>query len=157
MNRQANLLAARIDAELKELVLITDRIKLAWEKAQTQNDDCYLDSVALNLHGFYSCLERILEKLASSIDGTVPSGANWHQELLEQMSLEVPNVRPAVISSELKELLEDYLGFRHVVRNVYTFHLKPEKLAPLVGNIGQTMDLVTIEMEAFSKFLAHTE
>lgn len=49
-------------------------------------DDYYLDSVALNLHGFYSGLERVFEKVASTIDGSVPSAANWHRELLNQMA-----------------------------------------------------------------------
>jgi hypothetical protein len=94
--------------------------------------------VALNLHGLYSGLERIFEKIASTIDGSVPSGVNWHQELLNQMAVEVPRIRPAVISVDLKkDDLEEYRGFRHVVRNVYTYRLDPEKLRPLVKNIDK--------------------
>lgn len=107
---------------------MVERTLQAWDKAVKQDDDFYLDSVALNLHAFYSGLERIFEKLASTIDGVVPSTANGHQELLTQMQTEIPSVRPAVISSPLKEALEEYRGFRHVVRNAYTYRLKPEKL-----------------------------
>jgi len=87
---------------------------------------------ALNLHGFYSGLEGIFERVASSIDGNVPAGANWHQELLDQMSREIQGVRPAVISPELKDKLEGYRGFRHVVRHVYSYHLNPAKIKSLV-------------------------
>ena len=48
----------------------------ACDKATKQDDDFYLDGVVLNLHAFYFGLERIFEKLATSIDGTVPSAAN---------------------------------------------------------------------------------
>jgi hypothetical protein len=123
MTRAGAMLSARIVAELKELSALVERIEQGWERSKLKNDDYYLDGVALNLHGFYSGLEHIFEKIASTIEGTVPSAANWHQELLNQMSIEIPGVRPAVISSELKDLLEDYRGFRHVVRNVYTYHL----------------------------------
>jgi len=69
-------------------------------------------------------LEKVFEKIAATIDGSVPTAANWHQELLSQMCMDIPGVRPAVISDELRDLLEDYRGFLHVVRNVYTFHLE---------------------------------
>lgn len=153
MNPQAAILTARIDTELSELKLVVDRTLQAWDKAAKQDDDFYLDSVALNLHAFYSGLERIFEKLASTIDRTVPSAANWHQELLTQMQTEIPSVRPAVISSLLKETLEEYRGFRHVVRNVYAYHLKPEKLKILVDNLESTFRLASEELTVFSDFL----
>jgi hypothetical protein len=153
MNPQAVILSARIDTELFELKLVVERTLQAWDKAAKQDDDFYLDSVALNLHAFYSGLERIFEKLASTIDRSVPTAANWHQELLTQMQTEIPSVRPAVISSQLKESLEEYRGFRHVVRNVYTYHLKPEKLKILVGNLEETFRLASEELTAFRDFM----
>lgn len=157
MNPQAAILSARIDTELSELKHVVDRTMQAWEKAAKLEDDFYLDSVALNLHAFYSGLERVFEKLASTIDRSVPSAANWHQELLTQMQTEIPSVRPAVISSQLKESLEEYRGFRHVVRNVYTYHLKPEKLKILVGNLEGTFGMASKELAAFGEFLNRLE
>ncbi len=153
MNPQAAILSARIESELSELKHVVERTLQAWDKAAKQDDDFYLDSVALNLHAFYSGLERIFEKLASTIDGTVPSAANWHQELLAQMQTEIPSVRPAVISEPLKETLEEYRGFRHVVRNVYTYHLKPEKLKLLVDDLESTFRMASEELTAFGAFL----
>lgn len=153
MNPQAVVLSARIDTELAELKLVAERVREAWDKAARQDDDFYLDSVALNLHAFYSGLERIFEKLAATIDGAVPITANWHQELLTQMQTEIPSVRPAVISAHLKEALEEYRGFRHVVRNVYAYHLKPEKLKLLVDNLENTFRMVSEELTAFAVFL----
>jgi hypothetical protein len=153
VNPQAAILSARIDTELAELKLVADRALKAWDKAVEQDDDFYLDSVALNLHAFYSGLERIFEKLAATIDGAVPSTANWHQELLIQMQTEIPSVRPAVISASLKEALEEYRGFRHVVRNVYAYHLKPEKLKLLVDNLENTFRMASEELTAFAAFL----
>jgi hypothetical protein len=157
VTRKGALLAARIDSELSELRQVVDRTLQAWDKAAQQNDDFYLDSVALNLHAFYSGLERVFEKLAASIDGAVPTAANWHQELLIQMQTEIPAVRPAIISSHLKEMLEEYRGFRHVVRNVYTFHFKPEKLKILTENLDNTFKLASKELSTFANFLKQVE
>ena len=153
MNSQAAILSARINTELAALKLVVERTLQAWGKASQQNDDFYLDSVALNLHSFYSGLERIFAKLASTIDGAVPNAANWHQELLTQMQAEIPSIRPAVISCQLKETLEEYRGFRHVVRNVYTYHLKPEKLRLLVNNLEDTFSLASKELNEFLQYL----
>jgi hypothetical protein len=65
----------------------------------------YLDSVALNLHGFYAGLERLFEMIVGVVDGQMPRGENWHQILLEQVATETPSVRPAVISDEKRRVL----------------------------------------------------
>lgn len=157
MSKPGTVLAARIRTDLRELALLINRAERGWEKAKSQNDDYYLDGVALNLHGFYSGLEKIFEKIAATVDGSVPTAANWHQELLGQMSIELPEVRPAVISEELRELLEDYRGFRHVVRNVYTYHLSPEKMERLITRVGFVLEKLTHELTSFATFLQEVD
>jgi len=80
-------------------------------------------------------------------------GANWHQTLLRQMAVEIPRVRPAVISSGSYELLDEYRGFRHVVRNVYTFHFDPARIKRLVEQAPVVFNRVRPELVAFADFL----
>jgi uncharacterized protein YutE (UPF0331/DUF86 family) len=40
--------------------------------------------------------------------------------------------RLALISSETMKILEEYLAFRHVVRNIYGFELDPQRLYRLI-------------------------
>lgn len=157
MNKAGALLAARIISELKELSVLAKRAEQGLKKAKEKNDDYYLDSVALNLHSIYSGLERIFERIATAIDSSLPSGTNWHRELLNQMAIEVPGIRPAVISSDLKEKLEEYRGFRHVVRNVYTYRLKPEKIEGLVSMLNTVMAKVETDITGFANFLQSIE
>jgi hypothetical protein len=151
------VLSGRIRDELSELARVADRAEQGWERAKTQHDDYYLDGVALNLHSFYSGLEHIFEKIASLVDESVPAGSNWHQELIRQMSIEVSGVRPAVISAELRIALEEYRGFRHIVRNVYTYQLNPEKLERLISMLRETLLRTERELLAFAKFLESAE
>ena len=153
MTGRGAVLAGRILAELQELSVLAQRAEQGWVKARESQDDFFLDSVALNLHGFYSGLERIIERIASTVDESVPGGANWHQELLSQMAIEIPGVRPAVISTRLKEELEAYRGFRHIVRNVYAYHLRQEKIAPLVERLPEVLASAERELMAFAGFL----
>lgn len=153
MKGQLLRLAERIRDECVELERVIDRAQEGWRRVQRSADDLYVDGVALNLHGFYAGVERLFEMIASTIDGTVPRGANWHQMLLEQVAEEVPHVRPAVISESTREALDEYRGFRHVVRNVYTFKFDPTKVEKLVENISSLFAQVRAELLAFADFL----
>ncbi len=157
MSEQLRRLAARIRNEFDQMARVIDRAQEGWRRAQQSSDDLYLDGVALNLHGLYAGLERLFELIAATIDGTVPQGANWHQLLLEQMAEEVPLVRPAVISDEVRAALDEYRGFRHIVRNVYTFRFDPIKVQKLIEDIPTIFSQVRTEMLAFADLLEHME
>jgi hypothetical protein len=146
-------LASRMRENLAELDQVVERVGEGWRRAEQSPDDFYLDSVALNLHGFYAGLERVFELIAAVIDGAKPEGANWHWELLKQMATEVPRVRPAVISETMCDRLDEYRGFRHVVRNVYTFKLDPDKVQELVEALPSVFRRIQEELLAFARFL----
>jgi hypothetical protein len=116
-------------------------------------DDLYLDSVALNLHSFYSGIEKIFKIIAKEIDGSFPDKSNWHEELLIQMSLNIPNIRPPVISDKLKNDLQDYRSFRHLIRNIYTYNVNPEKIKPLVQKLPLLTENIEKELKLFTEFL----
>jgi hypothetical protein len=145
--------AMRIRDELSELMQVVERTQVAWRRAQESFDDLYLDSVALNLHALYTGLERVFELIAGTIDGHVPQGSNWHQLLLEQMSHELPGVRPPVISEATRVKLDNYRGFRHLVRNVYSFRFDPSKMQMLVEEAPQVFNRTRDELSAFARFL----
>jgi uncharacterized protein YutE (UPF0331/DUF86 family) len=71
------------------------------------------------------------------------------------MSAEIPAVRPAVISTGTRDCLEEYRGFRHIVRNVYTFNLRPARLQELTSELLDCYRLVAHDLEQFSELLEH--
>lgn len=146
-------LAERIRQELAEISRVVTRISEGWERARRSNDDFYLDSVALNLQGFYSGLERLFTQIVEVTEGNRPHGENWHQQLLRRVMMEVPMTRPAVISKETGAKLDDYLGFRHVVRNVYAYKFDPDKLEKLVRSVPDLFAQLKAELFAFASFL----
>ena len=146
-------LVRRIHQELAELERVLGRIQEGWERSRRANDDYYLDGVALNLHGFYSGYERIFTHIAETIDSDLPHGEEWHNLLLQQMKTEVPDIRPAVVSTETGAILDDLRKFRHVVRNVYTYHIDPVRLGKLVKNSSESFPQLHAEISAFAAFL----
>jgi hypothetical protein len=117
------------------------------------NQDLFVDSAALNLHDCYSGFERLFEQIASTVDQSVPSTRDWHRDLLQQMTVEVPGVRPQGISAETATVLDEYRRFRHVVRNVYAFELDPERIEQLATGLRPAFMQASGELEAFATFL----
>jgi hypothetical protein len=146
-------LAVRIRGYLIELEKVVNRAVLLSTKAINSGDDGYWDGVALNLHSFYSGAERIFEDIARTIDGNLPSGPDWHVGILVQMSAEVPGLRPPVISSNVRYALDEYRGFRHVVRNVYAFNFRPSRLKELVESLPGCFSSLRDDLLVFAAFL----
>jgi hypothetical protein len=153
MNGIYRTIAGRIRVDLQELARVVERTGRIWQQALVSPDDYYVDATALNLHGFYAGLERLLEIIAEGVDQAKPAGAHWHDDSLRQMAAEVPGVRPPVLSQETRQRLDRYRGFRHVVRNVYTYNLDPEQIGMLVKQLAPTMARVSQELAAFADFL----
>ena len=145
--------AERICSELIALEEVIKRIEEGWKRAERSGDDYYLDGVALNLHGFYSGLERVFEVIAVNVDGKKPEGENWHQELLKQMNTEMPGLRPAIISDWSYVRLNEYRGFRHVVRSIYTYNFEPGKMRKLIEGASGLFSKVRGELLAFAAFI----
>ncbi len=115
--------ARRIRLELAELEKTVNRAERAMIAAQSdvENQDLFLDSAALNFHDFYTGLERIFSQIARVVDNNMPSGRDWHRDLLNQMGIAISQLRPRVLSAATIQALDEYRRFRHVVRNVYAF------------------------------------
>jgi hypothetical protein len=82
-------------------------------------NDIELSALAAMLHSFYNGIENIFKRVAEELDGGSPSGEFWHRKLLD--SMKTPRTsRPAAVSGELTERLDDYLTFRHLFRHAPT-------------------------------------
>lgn len=149
------LVGGRIRQKLKDLEQVVSRAEQAVAAARRHpgDQDFYLDSAALNLHDFYTGLERLFHTIAAHIDRSVPVGGEWHRELLRQMGIEVAGGRPAVLSAEAVRSLDEYLRFRHVVRNVYAFTFDLERIERLVRRLQPAFETVRTDLLAFADFL----
>jgi len=105
------------------------------------------------IHDFYTAVEDVFELVAGDINGNPPEALQWHKRLLSRMTLEVPEIRPAVISKSLARTLDEYLRFRHVFRNVYGYLLEWQRLKPLLDGMPAAHRQFRQEIFAFRQFL----
>ena len=152
-------IAGRIRRELEEIEQVVERVQQIWrryESSPTDENDFFVDAAALNLHSFYAGIERLLEVIADGIDGTKPTGSAWHRELLQQMTAEIPGIRPAVLRPEARTRLDRYRGFRHVVRNVYSFSLDAEQISLLIEHLPEVYNQASQQLATLADWLEQT-
>lgn len=127
----------------------------SWHKGgrASEDQDIFIDSVTLNLQSFYTGLERFFEIIARNIGQSLPAGETWHRDLLYQMSEDREGERPAVIGSDCAASLDEFRRFRHLVRNVYTMNLVPERMANLLGALPDLWATAQAELLAFADFV----
>jgi hypothetical protein len=53
------------------------------------------------VHGWYTALEAILERIARTMEGAAPTGPASHRDLLRSMTLPLEDVRPVVLRPSL--------------------------------------------------------
>ncbi|MCA9950527.1 MAG: hypothetical protein KDE48_12835, partial [Anaerolineales bacterium] len=135
MITQYNVLRRRLETEWVNVRAVAEKAQAAYADGGTYK----VDASSLSLHSFYSGVERIFEWIARQIDGGLPEGSSWHRELLQQMTLDIPNVRPSVIQPSTAKLLDEFLGFRHVVRSLYSWELEPAKVERLLSMLPETV------------------
>lgn len=125
--------------ELAQIRVLVKQVELLLELIrQTENHELrsgLVSGLALHLHSFYTGAERIFYDIARDIDGEVPTSSNWHQQLLEQMNVEIPSVRPPVLSEQTRFELDEFRKFRHVVRSRYAYQLDPQRVQALAAKL----------------------
>ena len=69
------------------------------------------------------------------------------------MAQDLPDARPAVISQDIAVAVDEFRRFRHLVRNVYTIDLAPERMAGLMSTLPEIWPKLRAELLAFADYL----
>jgi hypothetical protein len=142
-------LAEQINLELTQIERLLDLHAPLLDRTWTSSPgNTEVAALAAVLHSFYTGVENAFKRVCVESGSALPSGHNWHRQLLDSMTKPEP-CRPAVISDSLRVLLRGYLDFRHVFRSGYTFDLQWEKMQGLVTECRATATRFAVEMRAF--------
>ena len=145
----------RVISEIEEELGNIERLlsELNEHQKEEPRNSFYLRAVGSIFHDFYCGVERLFERIAEELNGGIPEGENWHTQLLKDMTLQIEEVRPAVISKELLAELKGYLEFRHRFRNIYGFELEWDKMKGLKETMPGVADRFKKEIKEFITFM----
>lgn len=105
------------------------------------------------LQDFYNTVEKTLQRIATELDGALPTGEAWHQQLVERMTVAIPGRRPAVLDQTLAVTLLEFLRFRYLFRNIYGFDLDWSRIEPLLIELPLVIDSFLERIEEFHGYL----
>jgi len=145
----------RIIVEIRQELSNLARLHAEWQgiDPETGSHTIILRGEGSIFHDFYCGAERIFRAIADEVNGGVPAGESWHRLLLQDMRLEIPGLRPAVISQATHEVLVDFLNFRHKFRNIYGFDLEPERVDEVEREFPEAHKQLVADLEVFLQFL----
>jgi hypothetical protein len=108
-----------------------------------------ITAMAQILHSFYNGIEGIVILILKNINEKLPNDYKWHKTLLE-ISFGQNTRYFKIFRDEIKNLLNDYLNFRHFIRHSYSSELKWKDMEQLTKRIEE---LWIIIKEDFNNFI----
>ena len=100
----------------------------------------HLEACAYELARAYNVLEKMLERICVAFENHFEKRGDYHEKLIQRLSLDLPGIRPAFIPADRVSDLRELKGFRHVMRHAYDLTLRPDRLRELVTVAGRLAD-----------------
>lgn len=152
----------QIERELSQISELIAQVEMLLKLTkQVENQDLQkglVSGLALHLHSFYTGAERIFYNISRDIDDEVPTGSDWHRQLLDQMIVEIPETRSPVLAEQTWVGMDEFRRFRHVVRSRYAYQLDPdrvqalaEQMSPIAQSLIQNCQRFCAEIQAFER------
>ncbi len=110
-------------------------------------------TLAYYMHNLYSAVEDLFEEIARTFENRIEDSSGYHRGLLQRMSIEVPTIRPRVLSLQSMALLDELRAFRHVFRHSYSYSLDPQRVAMLREKVLAGWQQVEEDISRFEEFL----
>ena len=76
-------------------------------------------------------------------------GGRYHTDLLRRMEIEIKGIRPALLSSDTYEMLDELRRFRHFFRHAYTAKLDADRIGKLVQTAARLIEPFQQDMNRF--------
>lgn len=147
-------LQTRLDDELRALSQTIETLNALIEQVDTLPEIAWVPATAGYIEDFYSGCERLAERIAVALDGGLPQGRNWHEQLLAQLAAPGGHQRPPLWDGALMAELETYRRFRHRVRHLYSINLDGERVLALAQQVPTLYEKVQRAVAVFGAWLA---
>jgi len=147
------VLQADVEAQLEKIEQVYEELEDRAAQMRS-NHPGSIESAAYQLHNLYSAAEDLFKIVAGAFENSVTDLSRWHTELLGRMTLNIRGVRPALLSTESAELLDELRAFRHVFRHAYLKRLDFSRVEQNLDRARQLRSLLPQDVAYFLQQLA---
>lgn len=114
-----------------DAAVMADAARLATERLADEHPG-HLSACGYELNRMYNVLEKSFERLCQAFENHFEKAGDYHERLLERMSLDLPGIRPPFLPSDFRSRVRELKSFRHFFRHAYDPILRVDRLAELV-------------------------
>ncbi len=152
-NNKYLALKTRLEDEMLAFEENLNTLKSLLEQVSTVPEIAATPALASYIVDVYTGCEKMSERVAVTLDGGLPTGKNWHEQLLRQMADIGGDNRPPLWQGSLLLELDEYRKFRHLVRHSYNVKLQHDKVLILAQKIINSSEKVKKSIEQFNLWL----
>ena len=130
-----------------DATVMAEAARLAAERLADEHAG-HLSACGYELNRFYNVLEKSFERLCETFENHFENAGDYHERLLERVSLDLPGIRPRFLPAEQRSRVRELKSFRHFFRHAYDPILRADRLAELVTAASDVS-------AAFSEWVCH--
>ena len=138
MNRNQTGFIRLISELYNDMVILgelSEKLKRNVNKLNSMEPDEFdLAGLAYAMQNIYNAFENYMLRIAKFFENDL-SNDSWHKELVERMTLEIKDFRPALFNRDFAAQIGELRSFRHFFRNSYFARLDKNKIFRLADKI----------------------
>ena len=132
-----------------EALYLSYRATFQNEEQRDLRDAVLLADILCNTYtGVETGLVRITRTFENHLDPE-----HWHRELLHKMKVEVPGIRPTVLSQSTHHYLDELRRFRHFKRYYFEFDYDWERLDYMAKVLEKVFPKVLQDWKIFQEYI----
>lgn len=147
---QILIFLAEFTQQFEQIVSIYSTLERKTNKLTADHVSAELvESTGYWLHNLYCAYEDLFNIVASFWENNIVTNGAYHKNLLKHMMLQIPGIRPALLSEESFKALDELRAFRHVFRHAYSYGLDDERVLFLLRRVLKQKSVVLHDIEQF--------
>jgi len=152
MKERIIILKSEIERDLQRLNKLFKKFSDSYKEYEKNLEYAKLIESAFYINQIYTGFEKIFKNIAKTFENTVEEDY-WHKSLLERMALEIKGIRPALLSKNAFECLDELRAFRHFFRHAYDVNIDRDKFKIVAEKAFKIKKSYKREINKFLTFL----
>jgi len=143
LKKKLALFLAEFEHQVSEINSIYAKIEKRldfWERKEVSIE--MVESTGYWLHNLYCAFEDLFKVVAGFWENDVGTDESFHIHLLKRMQVRIKGIRPALLSKDSFENLNELRGFRHVFRHAYSYGLDDQRVLNLLRHVLSKKNLI---------------
>jgi len=127
---------------------MTRRIQKQHEDNQPV-DEFDWSALGYTIHNIYNAMENYFLRISKFFENNLPENG-WHKNLIDRMSFNVEDIRPALLPNHSRKIFHELRSFRHVFRNLYDTQLDGRRIELVNQTVPEAVETIIESHRTFT-------